>query len=95
MKGHKADSGKLEWHLLPRVLLRGVVQVLMFGRDRYGERNWMRVKNARVRYMDALERHLDAYQAGEYNDQESGKSHLDHAMCCLLFLRYFERKDRG
>jgi hypothetical protein len=43
--------------------------------------------------MDALERHIEAHQSGEKFDKESGQSHLDHAICDLLFLKYFELRD--
>jgi len=91
--GRKNDKGKLEWHLLPRRLLKGTVRVLMFGKALYGEFNWQKLDNPKIRYMDALERHIEAHQSGEKFDKESGQSHLDHAICDLLFLKYFELRD--
>lgn len=92
--GKKADAGKLEWHLLSRKLLRGVVRVLMFGKKKYGENNWQQLENARVRYSDALERHWDAWSSGEKTDPETGESHLDHLMCCILFLKHGEENQK-
>lgn len=88
--GLKDDSGKARWDLLPLRLLRGAVRVLGFGAKKYGDNNWQTVDNPRARYYAALQRHLEAWQAGLQKDVESGESHLDHAMCCLLFLRHFE-----
>ena len=31
-------------------------------------------------------RHINAYQRGEAADLESGKSHLAHAVCSLMFV---------
>jgi hypothetical protein len=36
-------------------------------------------------------RHLVAYQSGEEIDPESGKSHLAHAQCCLIFLAWVDK----
>ena len=36
--------------------------------------------------VDALQRHLWAWKEGEQMDTESGKHHLAHALCCLMFL---------
>jgi hypothetical protein len=33
-----------------------------------------------------MQRHLWAWKEGEQNDPESGKNHLAHALCCLMFL---------
>lgn len=90
MLGRKDDDGKERWDLLPMRLLRGAVRVLGFGAKKYGANQWMTVEIPRARYYAALQRHLSAYQAGKQKDVESGESHLDHAMCCLLFLKHFE-----
>ena len=40
-------------------------------------------------------RHLVEYKEGTKIDNESKLSHLDHALCCLLFLKWFEEnKDK-
>lgn len=51
-----------------------------------GVHNW-RKGIAYSRLFDALMRHLWAWWGGEETDPESGESHLDHAACCLMFLR--------
>ena len=48
-----------------------------------GENNWVLVEPER--YDDAALRHIQAYLSGELNDPESGKPHLAHALCCLMF----------
>lgn len=85
-QGVKDDGEKLEYHLIPAVPEELVVRALMFGKKKYGEDNWKRVPNARVRYWDAARRHLGKMLQGEELDQESDLPHAAHAICCLLFL---------
>ena len=98
--GIKDDSGKPQIGLIPAVFIWGLARVLTFGAMKYtrdgvnGEHNWRKgLKYSRC--FDALQRHLWAWWNGEENDPESGESHLDHASCCLAFLREMseDRKD--
>ena len=84
--GRKFDGNKLEFGLLPPLALEATVDVLTFGAQKYERDNWKRVPDSKRRYYDALQRHLWAWKKGEENDPESGKHHLAHAMCCLMFL---------
>ena len=84
--GRKFDGNKLEYGLLPPKALEAVVDVLTFGAQKYARDNWKHVDDAKRRYFDALQRHLWAWKMGEKLDPESGKPHLAHAMCCLMFL---------
>lgn len=92
MAGEKKDSGKLRWDLLPFGPIRRIVEVLTFGAAKYADDNWQSVPDSRKRYFAALMRHIDSWWAGETLDQESGKPHLAHAGCCLLFLLWFDEK---
>lgn len=89
--GLKFDDEKPDWSLLPMRELQGVVRVLMHGERKYSRDNWKHVPLAEQRYYAALMRHLTAYQSGQTHDPESELHHLDHAMCCLLFLRHFSK----
>lgn len=86
--GVKHDQGKTEWTLLPWKSLKEIVDVLTFGKIKYSRDNWKNVEPDR--YKDALLRHIFAWLEGEKLDPESGKHHLAHAGCCLLFLLWFE-----
>ena len=86
IEGKKYDSGKRRWGLMPWGALGHVVDVLQFGAEKYGPHNWIHVENARERYTDALLRHVTARQMGHVLDPESGRPHLAHAACCILFL---------
>jgi len=84
--GRKFDGGKLQYGLVPPNALKATVEILTFGAEKYEPDNWKWVPDSKRRYFDALQRHLWAWKSGEQNDQETGKNHLAHAMCCLMFL---------
>ena len=92
--GVKYDSGKLQWTLLPFRAINEVLEVLSFGAKKYAADNWKIVPEARTRYVDAAFRHLTDWHLKEKLDGETGKSHLAHAICCLLFLLWFEQEGR-
>jgi len=92
--GLKHDAGKTDWmilfeHLKPE--LEEVVKTLKHGEKTYGRNSWMQLENWKVRYTNAMFRHVTAYASGEYKDSQTGISHLVHAICCQLFLHYMER----
>ena len=89
--GIKFDSDKPRWSLLPFAEVSEVVDVLTSGAKKYSPDNWKHVPNAEERYVDAAMRHFTAWVAGEKKDPETGKSHLAHVMCCVLFLMWFEK----
>ncbi len=87
-QGIKHDQGKAQWHLVPLHYLEGMVKVMMAGATKYSPHNW-RAGMPHSQPYNALQRHLAAYQSGQDNDPETGLPHLDHALCCLLFLKAF------
>lgn len=87
----KADSGKLQWSLMPFKELEDVVKVLMLGAKKYSPDNWKKCDDVK-RYKDALMRHVISYVSGDEQDKESGLSHLAHAVCNCLFLMYFDKQ---
>lgn len=84
--GRKFDGGKLRYGLLPPLALKATVDVLTFGAEKYEPDNWKHVPDSKRRYFDALQRHVWAWKEGEQIDPESGRHHLAHALCCLMFL---------
>lgn len=90
--GIKNDGEKLRYDLLPPEPIEEVVEVLTFGAKKYSDNNWQKVPDAKKRYYAALMRHLEAWRMGETHDAESDLSHLAHALCCLIFLSWFEIK---
>lgn len=88
--GQKHDQAKPRFSLIPHNALWQVVAVLEFGAKKYGAGNWRNVPNAKERYFNACHRHLNAWWMGEKVDNESGLPHLAHAVCCLMFLMWFD-----
>lgn len=84
--GKKDDATKRRYTLLPWAAVEQVVDVLDFGAKKYGEENWRHVESWRDRYTNAALRHIVAYAQGERFDRESGRPHLAHAVCSLLFV---------
>lgn len=91
-EGTKKDDGKPRWELVPYDAVRGVVEILTFGAKKYDARNWER-GIAYGRVFGAVQRHLTAWWSGEDLDPESGRSHLDHAMCEIMFLSAYEKRN--
>ena len=90
--GRKDDTGKSRWDLMSPVFLDGIAHVLMFGANKYADRNWER-GIAYGRVFAALMRHLWKWWGGASTDEETGYSHLWHAGCCLMFLAHFEASE--
>jgi hypothetical protein len=93
-EGRKDDSGKTPWHLMPPDALNQIAQVLEFGANKYGDRNWEKGMHW-SRPFSALMRHMWAWWRGESRDPETGLSHLAHAGCCILFLLSYEGRAHG
>lgn len=96
--GEASKSGdelsKPRLDLVPYAAVAEIAEVLTFGAKKYGDNNWCR--GARWgRYFAALMRHLWAWWGGQENDPETGKSHLAHAGCCLVFLMEYRRNRWG
>ena len=92
--GTKFDEGKLRMDLITPEMEEVLADILTYGTIKYEDRNWEKgIKYHRV--YGALRRHLLAWLKGEEIDKESGRSHLDHALCNLAFLVTYERRGMG
>lgn len=85
----RANGGKIRYDLMPIVALRDTAQIWTFGAEKYGDRNWEQGFDWSGPYA-SMQRHLQAWFAGEDFDPESGLSHLAHAACNLQMLQQFE-----
>lgn len=94
MEGRKDDSAKLPYHLIAPETLSSLAKVLEFGQRKYSARNWEAGMNWE-RVFSALQRHTWAWWGGEDKDPETGFSHLEHALCCLMFLNTYEKRKLG
>ena len=90
----KYDSDKIRVGLLEPDFILGVAEVATFGANKYAKDNWKKCEDT-DRIKDATLRHLLAYLNGEKIDKETGLSHLYHASCNLMFLDYFDRKEKN
>lgn len=81
------NGGKLEWDQVDFESLEPLVEVLMFGETKYSRDNWKKGQLI-TELLGSLFRHIIAFQKGEDLDSESGKSHIGHAMCNLMFIQY-------
>lgn len=93
-QGIKYDQGKDPWHLMPWDALKAIVAILAFGAAKYGDRNWERGMDWERLYRAAIG-HLSSWWLNEGPDPETGKSHLAHAACCVLFLIAYEIRGVG
>lgn len=62
-----------------------VIRVLEFGEKKYAKGNWAKGMSWSVCYSCTMS-HLTKAFAGEENDEESGLTHLAHALCNIIFL---------
>lgn len=67
---------------------------MTFGATKYSAWNWAKgMKWSRL--IGALLRHLLDWARGQKLDPESGLPHLWHALCCLVFLVVYEKRNLG
>jgi hypothetical protein len=93
-EGVKFDADKARYDLIPPEIEEAIAQVLTFGAEKYGERNW-ELGMAWSRPYAALRRHMGAWWSGEDKDPETGMPHTWHASCCLAFIVAFEARAIG
>ena len=90
--GRKFDGDKNRWELLPWREVEQIVEILTIGARKYEDHNWQKVRPV-SRYIGAAFRHFTSWVKGEKLDPETGKSHLAHAVCCLLFLMWHDNEE--
>ena len=81
-EGLKFDQGKPDMSMISYELMEEVAYVRTFGEKKYARDNWKTGFKV-SRSLAAALRHIFLFLSGETNDQESGRSHLAHAVCCL------------
>jgi len=92
--GIKFDEDKLPYHLIAPELLSSVAEILAFGAKKYIPRNWEKGM-AWHRPFRACIGHMWDWWRGAGPDPETGKSHLWHAACCIMFLIAYEARGIG
>jgi hypothetical protein len=95
-----ADSGgekgsKLQrYDLIPVAPLEEVAKVYGQGAEKYASRNWERGYSWSLSYA-SLQRHANAFWAGESIDEEQGRHHLAAVIFHAMALMEFELKELG
>lgn len=85
-----AGKPRLSLALQMRQTLMAITDIREYGLVKYPDaENYKKVPEEMWR--DALVRHLVAYIGGEEYDRESGKPHLSHALCNLVYLIELKR----
>ena len=92
--GSKFDKDKIRLDLISIQAINGIGEVLTYGSQKYGDRNWEKGLTW-SRVFGALLRHLFAFWLGKDLDEESDLDHIDHAMCCLMFLSHYKKTKTG
>lgn len=90
-EGTKYDNGKPRMDLLDSHALEQLAKVLTFGAQKYAAHNW-RKGISKSRLIAAALRHIFAYLGGQDTDEETGLSHIAHAMCCCMFILGLEHR---
>lgn len=91
---NKYDEGKLRFDLVLPEFEEAVADILTLGAEKYEADSWKKVENGIDRYYAALRRHISAWRKGEKLDPESGKHHLAHAACNIMFLMYLDEENK-
>ena len=92
--GVKDNRGKAPMDLLPSKPLLAAAEIMAFGAEKYKPHNW-RLGLSWGQTYSSLQRHLLSFNDGEELDPETGKPHLAHAMCQLMFLTEYYLTDTG
>lgn len=103
-EGRKDDSGKARMDLIPPEAMFALADILGYGAAKYASRNWEKgMPWGRV--FAAAMRHLWAWWGGcgptaksflfAEVDDETKRSHLWHALCCVVFLVAYEERGVG
>ncbi|UOF79059.1 hypothetical protein [Caudoviricetes sp.] len=92
--GVKYDQGKNRLDLVSTLAIEEMAWILTFGASKYKDHNW-RFGMSWSRLIRAGIGHVFSFMRGEDNDHETGRSHLAHAMCCLMFLLEYQLTGNG
>ena len=87
MEAKKNDSGKIPLQIVPPRAMLELAKAFQHGAKKYGLHNFMLGTGfSHLRLLGAALRHINAHIRGEDIDEESGNTHLSHAMAALAML---------
>ncbi len=90
--GQHKDEGKTRLDLVPPDFIVDLADHMTYNLKKYPERNWEAGINYSKIYGSVL-RHIFAWIKGERYTQDTNKSHLISAVCNLLFLYEYEKRN--
>lgn len=103
-EGRKDDTTKPRLDLIPPEAIFALGDILAYGANKYADRNWEkgmswgRVFAACMRHMwewwGGVSPTTKSFLFGEV-DSETKRSHLWHALCCVVFLVVYEERKIG
>lgn len=76
-------SGKAGTTIVPDVVANYAAQAFLEGALKYGAVNWSQAGVRVSIYLDAAERHLSKFKAGEWADPQTRVPHLASALACI------------
>lgn len=85
------DKGKPPLAMLPWAGIEEVALVQAYGNQKYGDFYNFRKGMEVTRHLSCAIRHVAKYLSGESLDQESGRPHLAHAACRILYVLQNQR----
>lgn len=86
-QGLRFNSNKLKWSLVPFKALEPMVEVLMFGANKYAPNNWKKGLPY-TEICESLLRHTYSFLRGQNRDSESKLLEVGHILCNALFLSW-------
>lgn len=86
--GLRFNEGKLPMELVPVSVNTSLAKVLHVGSKKYAKNNW-RLGMSWSIVMGCLERHYNAFKAGEDIDKETGLRHIELLLCNVAFLNEY------
>lgn len=92
--GLKDDNDKLRFELITVDSLKELAKVLTYGANKYKPNSWQNVEDGEDKHYASLLRHIFAWRNGESIDEESGLTHLGHAMANIMFLIYHDKNKK-
>jgi hypothetical protein len=73
--------------------MKAIARIMEFGAAKYDDGNWRKGGKPDKEYLDSMMRHLTYWLHGEVYDDDSGCSHLGHAIWNLLALHELNHPD--
>ena len=97
---HKNDMGKVRYDLIDPEAIHGLALAMTNGTTKYPEYSWQKVPVEK--YVAAYQRHMHKHLrymrtgvASQAYADDSNILHIDHAMACLMILRWFAVQDKN